>query len=96
MAAAIAAITSVRSPNEPKSIRKNCASWDRRRAPTHAYVYLGADNVFDVYRNGRRDLLILSRRRIAKVSDEIKSAVQTQGYHIRSLRATQKRKIDVK
>ncbi|KRR20750.1 hypothetical protein CQ13_31930 [Bradyrhizobium retamae] len=29
-----------------------------------------------------------SRRRVLKVSDEIKSAVQRQGYHVGSLRAT--------
>ncbi|WP_396604336.1 hypothetical protein ACFLEY_34650 [Bradyrhizobium sp. YCK136] len=59
--------------------------------------------MFDVYRNGTRDLLVLrlgspippaysgkrwrkSRRRILKVSDEIKSAVQRHGYYVRSLR----------
>jgi len=62
-------------------------------------------NVFDVYRKGTRDLLVLksgsplpaaysgkrwrkSRRRILKVSDEIKSAVQREGYYVRSSRPT--------
>ncbi|WP_246773884.1 hypothetical protein [Bradyrhizobium diazoefficiens] len=61
--------------------------------------------MFDVYRNGKRELLVLSngsaipvvcsqnkwrksRKRVLKVSDEIKSAVQTQGYYVRSLRVT--------
>ncbi|WP_271619318.1 hypothetical protein [Bradyrhizobium sp. CCBAU 51745] len=59
--------------------------------------------MFDVYRNERRDFLVLStgcaipsvccqnkwrksRKRVLKVSDEIKSAVQRQGYYVRSLR----------
>ena len=63
--------------------------------------------MFDVYRNGKRDLLVIntgsaipvvysenrwrkSRKRILKVSAEIKSAVQRQGYYVRSLRATEK------
>lgn len=37
-----------------------------------------------------------SRKRILKVSDEIKSAVQRQGYYVRSLRATTERMIEVK
>jgi hypothetical protein len=62
--------------------------------------------MFDVYRNDKRDLLVLgkgsaipvlgsrntwrkSRKRVFKVSDEIKSAVQRQGYYVRSLRATE-------
>ncbi|TYO64599.1 hypothetical protein FXV83_20950 [Bradyrhizobium hipponense] len=66
--------------------------------------------MFDVYRNDKRDLLVLStgsavpvlysahkwrksRKRVLKVSDEIKSAVQTQGYYVRSLRATKTRMI---
>ncbi|MGY8679390.1 hypothetical protein Q2941_16560 [Bradyrhizobium sp. UFLA05-153] len=53
--------------------------------------------MFDVYRNDKRDLLVLStgseipvltsrykwrksRQRVFKVSDEIRSAVQRQGY----------------
>lgn len=68
--------------------------------------------LFDVYRNDKRELLVLSngsaipvahsankwrkrRKRILKVSDEIKSAVQRQGYYVRSLRVT-KRMMDVK
>ncbi|MGX4803118.1 hypothetical protein [Bradyrhizobium guangdongense] len=64
--------------------------------------------MFDVYRNGASDLLVLSlgspipaaysgkkwrksRRRILKVSDEIKSAVQRHGYYVRSLRVTKDR-----
>jgi hypothetical protein len=60
--------------------------------------------VFDVYRNDKRDLLVLStgsavpvlysahkwlksRKRVLKVSEEIKSAVQAQGYYLRNLRA---------
>ncbi|MGY8664513.1 hypothetical protein Q3C01_19475 [Bradyrhizobium sp. UFLA05-109] len=63
--------------------------------------------MFDVYRNDKCDLLVLSkgsaipalssrhkwrksRKRISKVSDEIRSAVQRQGYYVRSLRATKK------
>lgn len=63
--------------------------------------------MFDVYRNGKRDLLVLttgsaipgaysankwhkSRRRILKVSDEIRSTVQRQGYYVRSLRVANK------
>ncbi|WP_407114727.1 hypothetical protein [Bradyrhizobium sp. LMG 9283] len=66
--------------------------------------------MFDVYRNGKRDLLVLStgsaipgpcsankwrksRKRILKVSDEIRSTVQRQGYYTRSLRFTKKRVI---
>jgi len=61
--------------------------------------------VFDVYRNDKRELLVLSngsaipalcsrskwrkgRKRILKVSDEIKATVQRQGYYVRSLRVT--------
>jgi len=68
--------------------------------------------VFDVYRNDKRDLLVLStgsavpllysaykwrksRKRILKVSDDIKSAVQRHGYYLRSLRATKERMIEV-
>ncbi|MBR1167468.1 hypothetical protein [Bradyrhizobium liaoningense] len=68
--------------------------------------------MFDVYRNGARDLLVLklgspipavysakkwrkSRRRILKVSDEIKSAVQREGYYVRSLRPTKGLLIEV-
>lgn len=66
--------------------------------------------MFDVYRNDKRDFLVLgtgtaipvacsrnkwrkSRKRILKVSDEIKSAVQTQGYYVRSLRVAKDRMI---
>ena len=68
--------------------------------------------MFDVYRNDKRDLLVLStgsdvpalysankwrksRKRVLKVSDEIKSAVQAQGYYLRNLRATKERMIAV-
>ncbi|MGY4463106.1 hypothetical protein [Bradyrhizobium sp. LB13.1] len=68
--------------------------------------------MFDVYRNGKRDLLVLStgsgvpaiysahkwrksRKRVLKVSDEIRSAVQARGYYLRSLRATKERMIEV-
>ncbi|MGY4286435.1 hypothetical protein ACVWXO_005655 [Bradyrhizobium sp. LM2.7] len=68
--------------------------------------------VFDVYRNDKRDLLVLSsgspvpvpysahkwrksRARVLKVSDEIKSAVQAQGYYLRSLRVTNERMTEV-
>ncbi|WP_311972588.1 hypothetical protein [Bradyrhizobium agreste] len=64
--------------------------------------------MFDVYRNGKRDFLVLStgsaipgacsankwrksRKRILKVSDEIRSTVQRQGYYVRSLPVTKKR-----
>ncbi|MGY8706130.1 hypothetical protein RAD16_10360 [Bradyrhizobium sp. 18BD] len=64
--------------------------------------------MFDVYRNGKSDLLVLStgsaipgaysankwrksRKRIFRVSDEIKSAVQRQGYYVRNLRDTKQR-----
>ncbi|MHB0791133.1 hypothetical protein [Bradyrhizobium sp. 5.13L] len=63
--------------------------------------------MFDVYRNRKRDLLVLStgsaipgpysankwrksRKRILKVSEEIRSIVQRQGYYVRSLRVTKK------
>ncbi|SCB56015.1 hypothetical protein GA0061098_10668 [Bradyrhizobium shewense] len=66
--------------------------------------------MFDVYRNDKRELLVLSngsaipvvcsqnnwrkkRKRVLKVSDEIKSAVQRQGYYVRSLRVTKERMI---
>ncbi|PDT67600.1 hypothetical protein CO683_20365 [Bradyrhizobium ottawaense] len=66
--------------------------------------------MFDVYRNERRDFLVLSagsaipivcsqnkwrksRKRVLKVSSEIKSAVQRQGYYLRSLRITKERMI---
>lgn len=65
--------------------------------------------MFDVYRNDKRDLLVLSNgsaipvvcsrnkwrksRRVLKVSNEIKSAVQRQGYCVRSLRVTKERMI---
>nr|WP_314963653.1 hypothetical protein [Bradyrhizobium cosmicum] len=69
--------------------------------------------MFDVYRNDKCGLLVLSagsvvpvvysahnwrksRKRVLNVSDEIKSAVQGQGYYLRSLRPTKERKIDVK
>ncbi|MGY3477380.1 MULTISPECIES: hypothetical protein [Bradyrhizobium] len=61
--------------------------------------------MFDVYRNEKRDFLVLStgsaipvvcsqnkwrkrRKRVLKVSDEIKAAVQREGYYVRSLRVT--------
>ncbi|WP_247329301.1 hypothetical protein [Bradyrhizobium sp. 141] len=61
--------------------------------------------MFDVYRNHKRDLLVLStgsavpvlysahkwhksRKRVLKVSDEIKSAVRARGYYLRTLRVT--------
>ncbi|WP_271618209.1 hypothetical protein [Bradyrhizobium sp. CCBAU 51745] len=63
--------------------------------------------MFDVYRNDKRELLVLSngsaipvvcshndwrkkRKRILKVSDEIKAAVERQGYYVRSLRVTRR------
>lgn len=63
--------------------------------------------MFDVYRNDKRELLVLSkgaaipvlgsrnkwrksRKRVFKVSAEIRSAVQRQGYYVRSLRVTEK------
>jgi hypothetical protein len=58
--------------------------------------------MFDVYLNERRDLLVVSKglpvpvgtlgrwrkskKKVRKVSDEIKSAVQRQGYYVRKLR----------
>ena len=58
--------------------------------------------MFDVYLSGKRDLLVVSRglpipdgksgrwrksrKKVVKVSDEIKSAVQRQGYYVRKLR----------
>jgi hypothetical protein len=58
--------------------------------------------MLDVYLNERRDLLVVSKRlpipthksgrwrkskkKVVKVSDEIKSAVQRQGYYVRKLR----------
>jgi hypothetical protein len=57
--------------------------------------------MFDVYLNGKRDLLVVSKglpipthtgrwrkskKKVVKVSDEIKSAVQRQGYYVRKLR----------
>ncbi|WP_271619333.1 hypothetical protein [Bradyrhizobium sp. CCBAU 51745] len=66
--------------------------------------------MFDVYRNGKRDLLVLrtgsaipgaysankwrkSRKRILKVSDEIRSSVQRQGYYVRCLQVGKKASI---
>ena len=62
----------------------------------------------DVYLNTRRDLLVVksgcpipaiaaggwrkSKKRPAKVSEEISSAVQTQGYYMRKLRDRQQTK----
>ena len=68
--------------------------------------------MFDVYRNDKRDFLVLStgsavpvlgswnkwrksRKRVLKVSDEIKTAVQAQGYYVRSLRVTKERMFEV-
>ena len=68
--------------------------------------------MFDVYRNDKRDFLVLStgsavpvlysahkwrksRKRVLKVSDEIKSAVQARGYYLRSVRAGKERMIEV-
>ncbi len=58
--------------------------------------------MFDVYLSGKRDLLVVmtglpiptgksgrwrkSKKKVLKVSDEIKSAVQRQGYYVRKLR----------
>jgi hypothetical protein len=58
--------------------------------------------MFDVYLSEKRDLLVVSRghpipvgtlgrwrkskKKVVKVSDEIKSAVQRQGYYVRKLR----------
>ena len=58
--------------------------------------------MFDVYLNERRDLLVVSKglpipthksgrwrkskKKVLKVSDEIKSAVQRQGYYLRKVR----------
>jgi hypothetical protein len=55
--------------------------------------------MFDVYLNDRRDLLVVrkglplppgkwrksNKKRVIKVSDEIRSAVQRQGYYVRKL-----------
>ena len=66
--------------------------------------------MFDVYFNGKRDLLVVSkassmpvlgsptkwrksRKRVFQVSDEIKSAVERQGYYVRRLRDTKERTI---
>ncbi|MCK1781193.1 transketolase N-terminal domain/subunit [Bradyrhizobium sp. LM6.10] len=68
--------------------------------------------MYDVYRNDKRDFLVLStgcavpalysahkwrksRKRVLKVSDEIKSAVHARGYYLRSLRASKERMIEV-
>jgi hypothetical protein len=68
--------------------------------------------MYDVYRNDKRFLLVLSsgspvpglysahkwrksRKRVLKVSDEIKSAVQAQGYYLRSLLVTKERMIEI-
>ena len=58
--------------------------------------------MFDVYLNEKRDLLVVSKgrsiatgksgngaspgRKVLKVSDEVKSAVQRQGFYVRKLR----------
>ena len=58
--------------------------------------------MFDVYLSGKRDLLVVrkglpvptgksgrwrkSKKKVLKVSDEIKSAVQREGYYLRKLR----------
>nr|WP_092234272.1 hypothetical protein [Bradyrhizobium sp. Gha] len=61
--------------------------------------------MFDVYRNEKRDFLVLStgsaipavcsqdkwrkrRKRVLKVSDEIKATIQREGYYVRRLRPT--------
>ncbi|MBR1332826.1 hypothetical protein [Bradyrhizobium ottawaense] len=66
--------------------------------------------MFDVYRNDKREFLVLStgaaipvvcsqnrwrksRKRVLKVSDEIKAAVQGKGYYLRSLRIAKERMI---
>ena len=66
--------------------------------------------MFDVYRNDKRELLVLnngsaipvacsqnkwrkSRKRVLRVSDEIKSAVKRQGYYVRGLRVSKARLI---
>ena len=71
---------------------------------------VGGENMFDVYFNGKRDLLVVSkgssmpvlgsptkwrksRKRVFQVSDEIKSAVERQGYYVRRLRDTKERTI---
>jgi hypothetical protein len=66
--------------------------------------------MYDVYRSSKRDLLVLStgsavpllyskwrksRKRVLKVSDEIKSAVQARGCYLRSLRATKEHMIEM-
>jgi hypothetical protein len=63
--------------------------------------------MFDVYLNGRRDLLVVRRgfpipvddasgkwrkrkRKVASVSEEIRRAVQSQGYYTRKLKDLRK------
>jgi hypothetical protein len=69
---------------------------------TITFSWLGGWHMFDVYLNERRDLLVVSKglpvpvgtlgrwrkseKKVLKVSDEIKSAVQRQGYYVRKLR----------
>ena len=66
------------------------------------FNWLRGWHMFDVYLNAKRDLLVVgkglpiptgksgrwrkSRKKALKVSDEIKSAVQRQGYYVRKLR----------
>lgn len=65
-------------------------------------VYCNGKRELLVLRNGSaipgvcsRNKWRKSRTRVLKVSDEIKSAVQRQGYYVRSLRVTKERLISV-
>jgi hypothetical protein len=68
--------------------------------------------MFDIYRNDKRDLLVLSkgaaipalgarskwrksRTRVHKVSNEIRLAVQSQGYYVRSFRSAGRELVEV-
>ena len=88
-------------------------SWAIRMTETYfsfTSIQSGGRKVFDVYRNGKRELLVLStgaaipgaysannwrksRKRVLRVSEEIRSKVQTQGYYVRSLSIAKKRPI---
>jgi hypothetical protein len=69
---------------------------------TITFSWFGGRHMFDVYLNERRDLLVVStglpipthksgrwrksKKKVLKVSDEIKSAIQRQGYYVRKVR----------
>jgi hypothetical protein len=86
-----------RLTKRPRVVVCNRASAPKR----YCYHLARGKHMFDVYLNERRDLLVVnkglpipvalgrwrkSKKKVLKVSDEIKSAVQRQGYYVRKLR----------